>query len=81
MSGTEVYQYDSLGNLIVAWYPDGRQAEFAYDTADNRTQVAVTQSMAAPVASIVQPVASEAQPLTEDLGPDPDPEVKSNDQG
>lgn len=79
MSGTEVYQYDSLGNLIVAWYPDGRQAEFAYDTADNRTQVAVTQSMTAPAASIVQSVASEDLSLTEDLGPDPDPEVKSEE--
>ncbi len=42
MSGTEVYQYDSLGNLVIAFYPDGRTAQFVYDNADNRTQASVT---------------------------------------
>jgi YD repeat-containing protein len=44
----QVYQYDSLGNLIRSWDGTGRDAAFAYDPADNRTGVAVTQGTAPP---------------------------------
>lgn len=44
----QVYQYDSLGNLVGAWDSAGRNARFRYDTADNRTQVQVTAEASPP---------------------------------
>lgn len=44
----QVYQYDSLGNLIRSWGNDGNRAEFSYDPADNRTSTAVVQGSAPP---------------------------------
>lgn len=38
----QIYQYDSLGNLIRSWGSDGTNAVFSYDSADNRTSVTVT---------------------------------------
>lgn len=44
----QVYEYDSLGNLIRSWGNDGNRAEFSYDPADNRTSTAVIQGSAPP---------------------------------
>lgn len=38
----EVYQYDSLGRLIIGWDSAGRQEGFTFDPAENRVQAAVT---------------------------------------
>lgn len=44
----QVYEYDSLGNLIRSWSGSGRSAGFAYDPADNRTSASVVQGAAPP---------------------------------
>jgi YD repeat-containing protein len=44
----QVYQYDSLGNLIRSWGSDGNTADFNYDPADNRTSTDVVQGAAPP---------------------------------
>lgn len=44
MSGYTTQQYDSLGNLIQTWDSNGRQENFAYDAADNRTASIVSAS-------------------------------------
>jgi YD repeat-containing protein len=44
----QVYEYDSLGNLVRSWGGDGRDARFAYDTADNRTEAQVLAGQAPP---------------------------------
>jgi hypothetical protein len=44
----QVYRYDSLGNLIVAWDSANRNAQFSLDPADNRTFSQVVSSAAPP---------------------------------
>ena len=44
----QIYQYDSLGNLVGAWDSAGRNAQFRYDPADNRTQAEITAGVAPP---------------------------------
>ncbi len=38
-AGTTAYQYDALGRVIKAVYPDLKHICYAYDSAGNRTQV------------------------------------------
>lgn len=66
----QVYQYDSLGNLILSWGNDGNRAEFSYDPADNRTSAAVVQGAAPPAPEPpVPPPAPRYQVLPRPGGP------------
>lgn len=45
---TQIYQYDTLGNLVRAWDSFGRDAGWTLDNADNRTQAQVISGAAPP---------------------------------
>lgn len=54
----QIYQYDTLGNLVDAWDSAGRNAQPSYDPAQNRTSVQIVAgaSPAPPPAPLPQSV-------------------------
>jgi len=68
--GTINYDYDAIGRLVSAYYPDGTCLAFRYDAAGNRTQYtasAVGPPLANPVAvSGYQDLASSFDPRVND---------------